>query len=500
MLEIKTTGVEQYLDGSGNMKLLVIGGPGAGKTRWSSFWPRPFYLDCEDGLASVADRQAPFVRARSSKDMLDALEYLKGLERTPKAQRKYQTVIVDTVDSFQRIVKNEWLEDNRAGVFTGYDAWGYLDSKMGMLLTRLLNLDYNVIVLVHYKEKDNDGTKEYGLQLQGETRNTIFNDFSLVGWLGTYWEAEGGERVQKRGLTFQPTPDKDFLKDRLHVTPRWMPVTLTSDQDYQQLWDAVFSNPAFEQFAESAIVDQVPDSEGKVVEGAVASPEANPGGPVPPRPPVEVPLDKKLKGELLTIAKEQYGLDLPQNTLKNEILAAIEVAKARPATPEPVAPAPPAPTDPGVPAETSTEEAPGGEAGTTTSPEAGTPDPSPSPEVAPADAAAASPESASVDTTSGTPEASPAQPVGDQMTAEQVAGALGGTVIAEETHDTPPVQPPAPPAPAPKAPQGPEVCADCGDDLSAEWNDPAKRDYVRLGFVKHRRYLDEKCRNKANGN
>lgn len=502
MLEIKTTGVEDYLDGSANIKVLVIGGPGAGKTRMSSFWPRPIYLDCENSRGSLVDRRMPYAEIRSSKDMLDALEYLKSLERTPKPERKFQTVVVDTVDSFQRLVKDEWLADNKAGVFTGYDAWGYLDSKMGMLLTRLLNLDYNVIVLVHYKEKRSEDAKEYGLQLQGSTAETIFNDFGLVGWLGTYWEAEGGQRVQKRGLTFKPTPDKDFLKDRFNVTPTWLPITLTSEQDYQQIWEAFFNRPEFEAFEESQVVDHIPDSEGKVVDGPVARPQDNPGGPVPPRPPVEVPLDKKLKGELLTIAKEQYGLDLPQNTLKNEILAAIEQAKAAPA-PAPVAPEPPAPTDSGVPAATSPEEAPSGEAGTTTSPEAGTPDPSSSPEVAPADAAAASPESASEDTTSGTPDDSPAQPVGEQMTTEQVAEALGGTVISEEQHDTPPAQPPTPPpAPAPaapKAPQGPEVCADCGDDLTAEWNDPSKRDYVRLGFVKHRRYLDEKCRNKANG-
>ena len=31
MLQIKTTGVEDYLDGSANIKSLIIGGPGVGK-------------------------------------------------------------------------------------------------------------------------------------------------------------------------------------------------------------------------------------------------------------------------------------------------------------------------------------------------------------------------------------------------------------------------------------------------------------------------------------
>ena len=460
MLQIKTTGVEDYLDGSANIKALIIGGPGAGKTRMSSFWPKPIYLDCENSRGSLVDRKMPYVEIKTSKDMLDALEYLKSLERTPKAQRQFQTVVCDTVDSFQRIVKDEWLAQTGSGTFSGYDAWGYLDTKMALLMTRLLNLDYNVVVLVHYKEKDNEGTKEYGLQLQGNVAQQIFNDFGLVGWLGTYWDAGESGREQRRGLTFHPTPDKDFLKDRFNATPKWMPITLTSDNDYNQLFEAFFNRPEFEALTEATVVGEVPDSEKQQakVDGPVAAPAE--GGPLPPKapvPPAEVPLEKQTVPQLTELAKS-LGLHVRGNTLKSEIVGAIKAKQAEQVR------------------ETSYA------AGATK-----------------AHAEAASPENVATTTTSSGQEPVDTQ-TGEILTPAQVAERLGGEVISEEKHDAP-VTPQAatPPATAtkPSAPQGPSACADCGGDLSAEWADPTKKDYIRLSFVKFRKYLCTTCRDNA---
>ncbi len=104
--------------------------------------------------------------------MLDFLSHLKQLERIPKKDRQFQTVIIDTLDAFQRSVKDEWMQKTRSASFKGYEAWGFLASVFSQLMTRLLNLDYNVIVLVHFKHKNvKDGdqeTRELVLQLQGD--------------------------------------------------------------------------------------------------------------------------------------------------------------------------------------------------------------------------------------------------------------------------------------------------------------------------------------------
>lgn len=85
------------------------------------------------------------------------------------------------------------------------------------------------------------------------------------------------------------------------------------------------------------------------------------------------------------------------------------------------------------------------------------------------------------------------------MGVDEVAEALGAEVIEDSSADTPaPQEAPQPtPVSKPNAPRGPSACADCAKDLGEEWNDPSKRDYIRLSFVKHRKYLCTGCLNKA---
>lgn len=478
-LQIRTTGIEDYLDGgSANIKMLLIGDPGAGKTRMSSFWPKPIYADCEGGRGSLADRNVPYTDIRSSQDMLDFLAFLKQLESTPKDRRQYQTVIIDTIDGFQRRVKDEWLQANKAQAFRGYDAWGYLDSKMQLLTTRLMNLDYNVIVAVHYKTKGggDDETREIVLQLQGDVKDSLFQDFDLVGWLGTYWEAEDGERVEKRGLTFRRTPERPFVKDRFGVMPRWVPISLTSESDY------TFVREAFEakrdQLRESEIVGEIPSvGPDYSLNGSGVAAADQGTGPLPPQDPRTIPLHQQDKPTLQKMARE-LGVDFKGNTLKSELIAGIEAKRA----------------------ETPTESD-----ATAASPEqAAQPEEKPSEQQAPAEAPATEPaepdaDSTPVETADGE-KATVNEATGEltPMPAEDIAVQLGGEVVpdapvAEETVTAPAEPEPAAPAPAEPAPPAPaaEVATceweGCTKDLANE-----NQDYVKLSFIKFRkRYCGE---------
>lgn len=345
-LRIGTTGLEQYSpSGEGRVKALIIGGPGTGKTRWSSFFPKPIFLDCEGGLASVADRRVQYVTISNSNDMLEALNYLKVESRRKPSERDFRTVVVDTLDAFQRKVKDEWLQAHpNESSFRGFEAWGYLETKMQALTTRLLNLDMNVIVAVHFTEKtisegsgDNKTDRqEFQLQLSGAIKDQVFNDFDLVGWMGTYFELdrETNSRVQRRGLTFKPTPDKPFLKDRLHVTPSWMEVQF-SDEDYATLFAAVTSR--LDDLPESEEFGVIPDGMGDpfAPTSGVLAPLA--GGALPPQDPREIPLAQHDKPTLMKMARDA-GLDVKGNTLKGELVNMLEAHRATPTAPaEPAA-------------------------------------------------------------------------------------------------------------------------------------------------------------------
>lgn len=487
VLQIKTTGVEDYIDGSANIKMLLIGGPGVGKTRSSSFWPKPIYADCESGRGSIADRGVAYAEIKTSQDMLDFLAHLKGLERTPKAQRQFQTVVVDTLDGFQRKVKDEWLQQTKAASFKGYEAWGYLDTKMSMLMTRLLNLDYNVIVLVHYKDKlvkdgDNE-SHELMLQLQGDIKDTAFNDFDLVGWMGSYWEAEEGERVEKRGLTFQRTEKKPFLKDRFGVMPRWVPISF-AESDYLQVQEAFLSR--VEGLESGEVVGEIdsatPDA---VASGNVLAPS---GGALPAMDPKDVPLEQWDKATLAKMCKEAVppitqtvdGQLIKGNTIKAELVAALKARREQEAAEKAAGEAPAEPTPEPAPATT--------DASAASAPEVPA-EPAAPPIEAAVEQAAASTTVVNVTNVVVTPDAGPVNPETGEMTGATgdvaqdqalalVGEELGGEVVSEQVAvETP--------EPAPAAASSNDKTCDlegCDEVLRTQEN----VDLVKISFIKFR--------------
>lgn len=467
---IKTTGIEQYLPGgSGNLKVMVIGGPGVGKTRWSSFWPEPFYLNCEDGLSSVADRKVPYVdieadpfdvrrgkpakHALASEKMLNALRWLKS---HPDAEA-YGTVIVDTLDAYQRKLKQEWLDLNPdAPAFTGYDAWGYIDGKIQALMTRLLSLDKNVLVLVHYKDKevetkDDAGNKAservFSLQLQGDIKDTSFNDFDLVGWMDTFWKPGESGRVEARGLTFQKTPQRWMLKDRLHIAPKWLEVNF-DESDYTNLFslymERVDELTEGQELGEVALMpEETPISGGDVVQPLK-------GGPVEPQDPRDMPLDQLKKNELLEYAKANFpDADVKTSMLKAEIIEAIEAERAKAGPGEAAA------------AESDASSASDQE-----------------PEVS--DSTDVQAEEVAEEPEQEAPEPEPTVQAAEEVIKEE----LGGEVISETKAPDEEEKPAERQSASSDNPLAAHDCETCGKNLAGE-----NPDYVKLGYIKFRKYL-----------
>lgn len=506
-LTIQTTGLEDYAPGGqARIKMLNIGGPGAGKTRLASYFPKPIYADCEKGLASVADRKVPYARVITSQDMLDLLAMLKQECMQPFEQRKYQTVVIDTLDAFQRKVKDEWMVKNNASAFSGWEAWGFLNARMQMLLVRLLNLDMNVIVNVHYKDKtskdDASGkeTHELMLQLQGETADTAFNDFDLVGWSGVYWEAEGGERVKKRGITFTATPDKPFLKDRLHVTPKWLPITF-SDRDYLGLFERI--NARIADLSEGEVVGEVPTDRPEPARNVVVPGGA--GGGAIPGAADKVShigyddMDKPTLGALCRergIATTVDGVPIKGNTLKSELKAALRKAdedKNSDAPPTAPAAQAPAATGPEQPAAEDSARAPATEPATQ---EQAAPVSEPVAVKQPGVANARRTRVVDLDNgTKATMDVATGELVDEHDGAVQVAKDVLGAVpldasakSAPSAHaePAPAVKPAAKPVTKPTA-KAASVCSVCQKDLSNEPNP----DIVKLSWIKFRETLCE---------
>jgi len=241
-LVIRTTGIEDYLeDGGGRIKVLIMGAPGSGKTRSSSGWPKPLLADCEDGRMSVADRRIPYAAIKSPADMKALLGMAEDEAKRPKDQRRFETLVVDTLDAYQRIVIQDYLKRNNKASMSGWQDWGHLDAEMNELVGRLNGLPMNVVVNLHVKDtkvgENDEGEGGYLVKspkLKGDLRDQIAAEFDLVGFMESGWEAVDGKRALTRYIQWEPSPDKPILKDRSGQLPARTSVTFT-DQDYLAL-------------------------------------------------------------------------------------------------------------------------------------------------------------------------------------------------------------------------------------------------------------------------
>jgi hypothetical protein len=333
-LIIKQTGLAEYLEGgSEKIKVLIAGTPGAGKTRLASFSPKPIYADCEGGLMSVADRNVPYGRIKSEQDMNAFLDILRQEAMRPVAQRRWETVVVDTLDKYQRTVIAGYLKRKRKTEMSGWEDWGYLDAAMNHLISTLMELPFNIIVLAHVKEtKIGQGDTQrsvLALDLKGAQRDSLPGDFDFVGLLENEFEAstpaDGPGRRIKRVIQWEARPNVDWLKARgggLYTTV------------------ASFDTAGYEAIRDGIKAQMANMIEGEVIQEVQTAPEdQEPVGHEQPMPP-------QAGGPVSTgLARPRGGAQAPgQATLPAGPPAAAQ--PPRPVTPPPPAKRPEPPKEP----------------------------------------------------------------------------------------------------------------------------------------------------------
>jgi hypothetical protein len=378
-IQIKTTGFEQYMNTgrSGSyVKTLIMGEHGVGKTPSAASWPKPIIADCENGLASVASRGIPYVEIHTSSDMQALVEELRRDSMKPPEQRRFLTLVIDTIDSYQRRLIQQRLRSEQKESMSGWADWGWLDGKMTQLVEGLLSLPMNVVVNMHVKDAE-DGDEDSRMlvkkaRLKGDFKDAIYQDFDLIGLMeSSYVPGTGdkqGERVQVRNIRWHAEPRFPALRDRFNKLPRFTAVDFTED-DYYRIFNAITAD--LDSIPETEVIDEI-ETEA-VTEPAPADVK---GGPVEapklPRPPAAKKAAKKAPAKKTAAAKKtedkvtiDYGPDetaVPtdaeadawaEGLVKNELggvviaeeppaieIPTVEVEPEQPASPRPPTAAP----------------------------------------------------------------------------------------------------------------------------------------------------------------
>jgi hypothetical protein len=155
----KRTGSEDF---SKYLKVMVSGPPKSGKTTLLGTVPGILVLDTEphaNNLESIAHLDVPYVTIKSSDDLRQVAMVL-GNESLRKqlAQNTYgmpdiNGVAIDTLDTLQKILKQERMKEQRSTQFLR-DDWGWLKTEMEKIVEMFTALPMHVFFMVHTKTQE----------------------------------------------------------------------------------------------------------------------------------------------------------------------------------------------------------------------------------------------------------------------------------------------------------------------------------------------------------
>lgn len=157
------------------VNVFAYGPPGAGKTRLAGTFPRPIFLDSEDGglttSAVIADLKLPYdvpvIRMTSINQLIEVArdpEILRRAMTGPFEGYDFQSIAVDTISTFEGWALQEIL-DNAGKDIPDFPEYKLLANVMRPIFSRLGHTKYNTIFLAH----DYDGGIEIVLK-SGKTK------------------------------------------------------------------------------------------------------------------------------------------------------------------------------------------------------------------------------------------------------------------------------------------------------------------------------------------
>lgn len=186
-----------YLDEmeGGAPKIIVYGLPGVGKSTFANTTPSPVFLQFEDGLRRIKCKKSPLIKTWES--------VMDEFKRLASKEHPFRTVVLDTLDSLEKIIHNRVAKDNRKdsiaeiGYNKGYDyALEYWEK-----VTRacdILNTEKNMMILMlaHSEEQkvnppDNEPYTRYSMAIHKEAYKYLY------GWSEAVLFAKQKEYVTK---------------------------------------------------------------------------------------------------------------------------------------------------------------------------------------------------------------------------------------------------------------------------------------------------------------
>jgi|GEM_PF-2503877 len=186
-----------------DFSMILFGPPKIGKTTFGAAWPKSIVLECEPGGAQ-------YIKCR--KLDIGSLDELRSAWDLLKADKSYETIIIDTLDRVAQWVEVEicaelglkHIMDTKKGERIG-SQWGEYVNRILILLEGWKRLGKRVIFIGHTKKAETDGQgmviSPKTINLYGQAANRVM---SIVDNIGFMYPVEDDKGRVIRRLSFKP--------------------------------------------------------------------------------------------------------------------------------------------------------------------------------------------------------------------------------------------------------------------------------------------------------
>jgi phage nucleotide-binding protein len=181
-------------------RLFIYGPPGVGKSSFANQLPDTLFVDLEGGLEQIDCARTP--RVKTYEEFIEACTYFK-------AQKEYQTLVIDTIDILEQLIWKKICAENNVknieDVGGGYGK-GYTLAQ-GMFLQLLNSLDdlgKNYVFIAHEQQKtinepDKPAFDKYVIKMHQKSASLITARVDAV--LFCNWEIRVNAQQEKASTT-----------------------------------------------------------------------------------------------------------------------------------------------------------------------------------------------------------------------------------------------------------------------------------------------------------
>lgn len=182
-----------------NVKMMVYGQAGMGKTTLALSAPKPLLLDFDNGVKRVNNAHlgdnVGIVQIGNWQDVVTLLN-TETAELAP-----FETIIVDTIGKMMDFIVSYRCGGRNPRV----QDWGTINSDFKWFVNALSGLGKHIVFVAHRDSRKEGDDTVFVPALREKSYNSIVTELDLLGYL----EMKNENGVQKRSIIFDPTSRND---------------------------------------------------------------------------------------------------------------------------------------------------------------------------------------------------------------------------------------------------------------------------------------------------